>query len=243
MYETATKPISPIAAIPDRSGMDWVKKYVENVIKFRAIELVKPIQAMMAARGVLSFHIAGGALYRGQLNDVDIWPTVRHITQYNSFVSTFKKDNHSFGEMTLDGVKYQFCMAPVNDNTEALVKDFDFAHCQVGAYIELSSNGTIDVADVTVTPDFIAAMALQTTWYTPGHHWPLHSLARVGKVAKKLNLSTAETKGLCNQIVSDILNRGLENCAKSDPDYIKWLKQYNLPAVAPPQPFFLNKNG
>lgn len=228
MYETSVAPSSPVPTIVNRSNPNWIKSYVEKTIKIRGIELARPITATMASCHVFGFYIAGGAFYKGELNDVDIWPTPLSKEPYSKLVALFKNDNRPYGDMVRDGIKYQLCLSPVFAELKDLVESFDFAHCKVGVTIFLLDNGEIIAAIPYASPDFIAAMALQTTWYTPGHNWPLNSLARLGKVARKLNLSVEETKDIGNQIVSDILNRGLSNC--TDPTYLDWLKNYGKAA-------------
>jgi hypothetical protein len=218
---------SPCKTTPDRTGMEWVKSYVESQIVKRSLEVTAPIVPFMkSVVKVNRFTVAGGCLIKGPLNDIDIWPSQWDTAPYYEYTKG-KLYGKNYCEEVYSGLKIQLCQAPVC-NVEELVSGFDFAHCKVGASIFIDQDGKT-TALAFVHPDFIASMAVQGTFYNPGHRWPLHSLARLGKVCNKLGLNAVESKDLGNQIVSDLLRGGLEQAANKDPDYIKWLKDYGTP--------------
>jgi hypothetical protein len=218
---------SPCRKTPDRTGMEWVRSYVEDQIVKRSLEVTAPIISFMQETvKVRRFTVAGGALMKGPINDIDIWPSPWCVEPYQTYIKN-KLRGRNFCEEIVGGLKVQLCQAPVC-NVEDLVSGFDFAHCKVGASISVDPDGHA-TALAFVHPDFIASMAVQGTFYSPGHRWPLHSLARLGKVCNKLGLSVVESKDLGNQIMSDLLRGGLEQAANKDPDYIKWLKDYGMP--------------
>jgi hypothetical protein len=188
--------------------------------------IVPKLHAADAAVTKLLDTVAGGALMKGPINDIDIWPSPWCVEPYQTYIKN-KLRGRNFCEEIVGGLKVQLCQAPVC-NVEDLVSGFDFAHCKVGASISVDPDGHA-TALAFVHPDFIASMAVQGTFYSPGHRWPLHSLARLGKVCNKLGLSVVESKDLGNQIMSDLLRGGLEQAANKDPDYIKWLKDYGMP--------------
>lgn len=79
-----------------------------------------------------------------------------------------------------DGNTYQFCTYAKAD-PYALLRSFDFAHCQVGVLVRES--GAHPKA-AYYTPEFLRAMALERTFFT-GSEYPLSSLARLVKYAQR----------------------------------------------------------
>jgi len=228
--------------------MAWVKPYVEQEIAKRALARVVPIVDWMRAQKIYKFTIAGGALYKGDCNDIDIWPCPYDDVAYTAMVKKHVKDDgtsvHQFHEVDFNGVKAQFCLYP-NLSVEKLIDGFDFAHCKAGAAIDIDKETGKVTAAATVTPEFIAAMAVQGTFYCEDHRFPLRSLYRVAKVAKKLDLTSDETKDLGCQVVASILNTGLTEIAQKDDDFVQWIGKYGdkkLPptpdVVLPPAPTF-----
>jgi hypothetical protein len=219
---------SPGKTIKDRTDMGWVKKYIEDEIARRALKVTEPIMDFMRRNKIYKFNVAGGALIKGELNDIDVWPNTYFVNPFDRMCKG-KTNPKGYWEVDLTNTtKVQFCTTPVC-SLEDLVNGFDFAHCKCGATVNLLESQVEPVQAMGyVHPDFIVAMALQGTFYIPNHNWPLNSLARIGKVAKKLNLTTAESKDLGNQVVSDILNQGIGRISQKDPDYAQWLKEYNV---------------
>jgi hypothetical protein len=183
----------------------------------------------MKALNILKFTVAGGALFRGACNDIDIWPCVWEQENYRKFfeskVSAEDRKKIRYYEQTFsESLKVQFCIDPTLPIGE-LIETFDYAHCKAAAAIHIRENGKV-MALGCVSPDFIAAMAAQTTFYCNDHRFPLRSLYRLPKVATKLGLSGDETRDLGCQVVSSLIKQGFDAVVSKDPDLIEYLNKY-----------------
>jgi hypothetical protein len=102
----------------------------------------------------------------------------------------------------------QFCSYQKPSLTE-LVKSFDFSHIQVG--IEFTGDKEPPHADaVYYTDDFVLANVKRRTVYT-GSEYPLSSLVRLFKYAKRDKLTRIGVAQAVMKILTDVLERGYEN--------------------------------
>jgi hypothetical protein len=106
----------------------------------------------------------------------------------------------------------QLCQNPVCSSISELVNKFDFAHCRVGCYVQIVGD-ELEISPY-VTKEFLAAMAAQTTFYCGNTiataHPALRSLRRLPKVAIKLGLNQQEIMSISNDIIKDIISKGLD---------------------------------
>ena len=207
MYDPAKVNTQPEEKIQD---FDDVHDYIDRMIRSRAVRLLEPHVDFFKSKGILKFILAGGALYRARVKDLDIWP----VKGFEAAFDVWIPEKEDLLEIVNKGVKIQLCKAPVCDSVKDLVDGFDFAHCQVGCLVTIKEKNKLD-ASPCVSTNFIAAMAAQTTFYcehnNKQHGNPLRSLRRLPKVAIKLRLDDFEIMGISDSIVKDIQNRGITN--------------------------------
>jgi hypothetical protein len=183
--------------------------FIRTKMSKKSKELITPHYSFLKDHlGVKALILAGGCFYRGEIKDLDIWPFGD-----NAYINI--SDDKEYLEYTNLGIKLQLCKSPVCKSVEELVEGFDFAHCKVGVRIYLNEDVSKINCFTYVSPDFIAAMALQSTYYCgknrTQHGNPLRSLRRLPKVALKLELTQEEVMSISNDIVNEIVKQGTEN--------------------------------
>ena len=231
MYiDNSNKTSKPGTSKKSADDVSWVKDYVEKQIATRALQKIEPIIDYMRALDILKFTVAGGALFKGPCNDIDIWPCPYDYDNYRKLFNTkvpidLNKKIQYFEQKFGETCKVQFCIYPVLPIGE-LIETFDFAHCKAAAAIEIDKDSGKVHALGRVSPDFIASMAAQTTFYCQSHEFPLRSIYRVGKVAQKLNMTGDEARDLGCQVVSSLIKQGFDKIASKDPDLIEYLAKY-----------------
>ena len=173
------------------------------------------------------FYLAGGSLSRGTPNDFDIF-SVGSTGKFNldRIKLTCKEKGYGVVSHTQNALtvmigecKVQFCnyyFATVNE----LVRNFDFAHCQICAEFTHNDQGTWYVDDIYYTDEWKLAKMAETTFYT-GSDFPLSSLVRAGKfLAQGKYASRGQYKKDVVKIVKDVVSRGFKN----RDDYIRQLE-------------------
>jgi len=164
------------------------------------------------------YVIAGGSLRAETPNDFDVYAASSdHPFYMDALASELKTDNWEYVTRTAnaltmkdpDGRIFQFCTY-AKKTPQALVASFDFAHCQVGLVVRESKDGRGIEPEAVYTPDFAKAMALQTTWFT-GSEYPVASLCRLTKYAKRGLLSGRAATHAVVDILTAILERGFRD--------------------------------
>jgi hypothetical protein len=207
MYNPAKVNTQPEGKILD---FEDVQEYVGRMIRSRAVRVLTPHIEFFKSKCIKEFFLAGGALYRAEVKDLDIWPCKGYEAVFNTLIP----EKEDLLEVVNNGVKIQLCKAPVLGMVRELVDVFDYAHCQVGVRVTIKKDDTLDLCTY-VSNNFIAAMASQTTFYCDmnekQHGNPLRSLRRLPKVAIKLGLDDYEIMGISDSIVKDVQKRGITN--------------------------------
>lgn len=165
------------------------------------------------------FFLAGGSLCGDPVNDFDLYPipvrpfsgiavldvVLANPDKYKLLAQT----RNAITVRLLDkGQTVQFCSYQKSTLAD-LVESFDFSHIQVG--IEFTGDREPPHADaVYYTDGFVIANMVHRTVYT-GSEYPLSSLVRLFKYAKRDKLTRVGTARAVMKIMKDILNRGYEN--------------------------------
>lgn len=224
----ASKPTIPI------DSHVRVLSHVYEVLASRATShLDGPVGQYLVANGIKSVVLAGGAMMHGEPADLDLFPppgerdvmtgvsgwTVDGRPHFQMAKPKFfelidRLSGKQLAEVMIDGKKLQLCRQESTSLFE-LVAGFDFAHCQVGATVHNTEDGTWKASEVATTPSWMAAMMVQGTFYTGGR-WPLRSLARIPRVAEKLHLSHFEARVLANQVVATLATRDSKEVLAED---------------------------
>jgi len=208
----------PTAAIDSHTQ---VLTHVYEVLAARATAYFDgPVGRYLVSKGIKSVVLAGGALMHGVPADLDLFPMpgeqdvmsaskewdpfegreVHVLSKPKFFELIDCLGGKQLAEVMIDGRKLQLCRQQSTTLFE-LVAGFDFAHCQVGAAVHYTEDGTWKASQVATTPSWMAAMLVQGTFYTGGR-WPLRSLSRIPRVAQKLGLTHFEARVLANQVVA-----------------------------------------
>jgi hypothetical protein len=221
VYIKSDKPEAAEAPQNKLEDVDDALEFAENLIGQRVLARVgRELRTEMHNAGVLEFHVAGGACLRSEPDDLDLYPAEQTAQEFQALAKRFMpsaKGKNQYGQTELDGVKVQFCCTKPAAITE-LVSTFDFAHCMVGVTLrreERRADSVWRVDEVYLAPQFLAAMLVQGTFYTEGI-WPLRSLTRIPKVARKLGLNQAEIYELSIQVVGHVVRQGLDKVLEED---------------------------
>lgn len=165
------------------------------------------------------FFLAGGSLCGDPVNDFDLYPspvvpfdssTVLNVVWANpgKYKLLSKTRNAVTVKLIAKDQVVQFCSYRKPSLME-LVKSFDFSHIQVG--VEFTGDKEPPHADtVYYTDDFVLANVKRRTVYT-GSEYPLSSLVRLFKYAKRDKLTRIGVAQAAMKILKDILDRGYEN--------------------------------
>ena len=165
------------------------------------------------------FFLAGGSLCGDPVNDFDLYPdptmpfnrtavkaaVLANPGKYELLANT---PNAITVKLINKAQVVQFCSYQ-KPSLIALVESFDFSHIQVG--IRFTGDGKPPHAnDVYYTDEFILANVTRRTVYT-GSEYPLSSLIRLFKYAKRNKLTRIGVARAVMKILKDVLNRGFEN--------------------------------
>lgn len=165
------------------------------------------------------FFLAGGSLCGDPVNDFDLYPspvvpfnssTVLDVVLANpgKYKLLSKTRNAVTVKLLAKDQVVQFCSYQKPSLME-LVKSFDFSHIQVG--IEFTGDKEPPHADaVYYTDEFVLANVKRRTMYT-GSEYPLSSLVRLFKYAKRDKLTRIGVAQAVMKILKDVLDRGYEN--------------------------------
>lgn len=165
------------------------------------------------------FFLAGGSLCGDLVHDFDLYPSP--VVPFNNdaildgvyknpgeYKLLAKTRNAVTVKLLAKDQVVQFCSYQKPSLTE-LVKSFDFSHIQVG--IEFTGDKEPPHADaVYYTDGFVLANVVRRTEYT-GSEYPLSSLVRLFKYAKRDKLTRIGVARAAMKILKDVLDRGYEN--------------------------------
>lgn len=165
------------------------------------------------------FFLAGGSLCGDPVNDFDLYPDPAEPFDSTAVLDAISaepgkyrllaKTANAITARLLDKDQIvQFCLYR-KPSLDALVKSFDFSHVQVG--IGFAGRGEPPHADMEYhTDEFVLANVTRRTAYT-GSEYPLSSLVRLFKYAKRNKLTRIGTARAAMKILKDVLVRGYEN--------------------------------
>lgn len=173
------------------------------------------------------YMVAGGCFGVDTPNDYDIYPAtgqrfdrkcIREQAKSLAKTRDCSVVHESKNAITVkcDGKLLQFCDY-VKSSLPSLVTSFDFTHCQVGVLVKTTedSNGGFGapyVEEVFFTSEWVMARVTLKTKFT-GSDYPLSSLVRTFKYAKRGLLNAAATRGTVLEILTAILERGYKDYA------------------------------
>lgn len=172
------------------------------------------------------FYVAGSCLNAEHPNDIDVYPA--ESTSLSSILTDEIKKAYPVLSVTKNAITFnikgkivQICSYH-KPSLEALVDSFDFAHCQVGVkfegkyydeeYGESGGYPPPEVTEVYASEDWKTAKMIQCTYFT-GSEYPLSSLIRIVKYAKRdLFNGRSYIIDILN-IMNNILERGYKDYA------------------------------
>lgn len=173
------------------------------------------------------YMVAGGCFGVDTPNDYDIYPAtgqrfdrkcIREQVESLAKKCDCSVVHESKNAITVkcDGKLLQFCDY-VKSSLPSLVTSFDFTHCQVGVLVKTTEDGnggfgTPYVEEVFFTPEWVMARVTLKTKFT-GSDYPLGSLVRTFKYAKRGLLNASATRGAVLEILTAVLDRGYEDYA------------------------------
>lgn len=168
------------------------------------------------------FIVAGNSLNREKPKDFDVFPINNkkvfcfEVIKDNIKSELLKKRCHFICEtpnaltVQADDVIIQFCKY-AKETPQKLIESFDFAHCQIAVEFENRGNDSTPIIHaVYFTDDWLIAKASDSTYYT-GSEYPLSSLMRLVKYARRDMFSGNQYKYEMLKILLDIINRGFED--------------------------------
>lgn len=172
-----------------------------------------------------SYMVAGGCFGVDTPNDYDIYPAngkpfnrkcIREQAKSLAKKRECSVVHESKNAITVkcDGKLLQFCDY-VKSSLPSLVMSFDFTHCQVGVLVKTTEDenggfGAPYVNEVFFTPEWVMARVTLKTKFT-GSEYPLGSLVRTFKYAKRGLLNASETRGTVLEILTAIIDRGYKD--------------------------------
>lgn len=201
----------------------------KNTVVQRIYQRV-PVNALFNA-GILEFYVGGNSLNKQSPNDIDLFPVGERFTneQANKLgevlcstknATTVKVNfTNSINHQTIDGINevessskfiiVQLCNYE-HKSLQNLVDSFDFSHIQIGAQVDINSNGYLNVEEVYYTEDYLNSKLCQTTEYT-GSEYPLSSLIRAFKYSKRGDFAGNSHIFSVFKLLTDIISRGFDN--------------------------------
>lgn len=195
----------------------YINKEIDKEVVRRAYRL--DFGTVYELIGNRPFFLAGGSLCGDPVNDFDLYPdptmpfgraAIRDAVfanpgKYELLTST---PNAITVKIIGKAQVVQFCSYQ-KPSLIALVKSFDFSHIQVG--IRFTGDGKPPHADdAYYTDEFILANVTRRTVYT-GSEYPLSSLVRLFKYAKRDKLTRIGVAQAAMKILKDVLDRGYKN--------------------------------
>lgn len=186
-------------------------EHIESIregIKQRAKHLFN--DELIEALGLDNFYIAGNALNQGKPADLDLFPVreTDFIERAPAIEAATVSETRNACTAIVNGVTVQLCNY-YHESLAELVESFDFAHVKLGAKVEVM-HGTPFVTDVYYSEDWLAAKALESTFYT-GSGYPLSSLIRCFKYSTRGDFSRSKYVNSIIKIVEDIVTRGFSD--------------------------------
>lgn len=161
-----------------------------------------------------SVYIAGNACNIGTPNDIDMYPA-ESKDQFRKVLEDIRgSDEVKILSETANAVTLQYngCVIQLchyfQSSLAGLVDSFDFSHIQIG--ISLSYDEQWSISDVYYTGKYLEAHILHTSEYT-GSLYPLSSLMRVFKYAKRGDFAGNSYKVAVVNILRDIISRGWDD--------------------------------
>jgi len=177
----------------------------------RVVEPIRDLLLDVAKKFNLQrLFIAGSsALPSVPYRDIDVFFDRRASFDHKADLSDWKDfiiyTTRNAVSLRFNGKVVQLCKY-YKSSLEELLLSFDFAHIQAGFEVKFDK-GVITAGDLLVTYDCMLAHFKKTTWYT-GSEYPLSSLLRLFKYAKRLNLPSKVIRLEAIKIVTDIMTRG-----------------------------------
>ena len=197
---------------------------LETIITTRAEKRVPAWDISRIIGFESDFYVAGSCLNAEHPNDIDVYPA--EYVVLDSLLTDEIKKAYPVLSVTKNAITFnikgkivQICSYH-KPSLEELVNSFDFAHCQVGVkfegkyydenYGETGGYPPPTVQEVYVSEDWKNAKMIQCTYFT-GSEYPLSSLIRIIKYAKRdLFNGRSYIIDILN-IMNNILERGYEN--------------------------------
>ncbi|KKN78298.1 hypothetical protein LCGC14_0351570 [marine sediment metagenome] len=183
------------------------EKFRQRLITRFPVALTK----IMSDLSIKGFMIAGGFLIKDS-RDIDIffdtkadYVKAEKLVTSDDNIQVLSKTKNAV-TFRVEGNTVQFC-SYVKESLKKLVKSFDYAHCQIGAWC--SAENFAD-PDIYFTDDFIQAMTFQSTYYT-GSDYPLSSLIRMFKYKERGLFSGASYIMECIKVFNSVVERGFSD--------------------------------
>lgn len=178
---------------------------INKAIRERALSRL-PIDWLLKQR-IYHGYFAGGGLLRADAHDIDLFPagenTFNPENDDGLIVRTANARTYRCG-----GTVIQLCNY-AHPSLAELVESFDFAHIKAGVEFHLEA-GRHPIKNVYVSGDFIVAHAMETSYFT-GSEYPLSSLMRLVKYAKRDIFPGRGYMPVVIDILDAILKRGFKD--------------------------------
>lgn len=154
------------------------------------------------------FFFAGGCLASDDISDIDVFPMASEPCVWKNKPKPVSSTRNA-ETFIVEPWPIQICHY-IHPTLESLVDSFDFAHVQVGAEIECHGEGDYSVIKIYFTDAFVVANAAGTTWFC-GSKYPLSSLMRAEKYAKRGKLKRSVYVRTVLDILREVVKRGFES--------------------------------
>ena len=152
-------------------------------------------------------YFAGGGLLRADANDIDLFPVEGHdfMPENNDglIMSTPNASTYKAGNVTAQLCNFK------HPSLKVLVESFDFAHIMAGVEFSIEPYAHT-IRDVYISPNFRAAHEAETSYFT-GSEYPLSSLMRLVKYAKRDIFPGRGYMPVVIDILDAILSRGFKD--------------------------------
>lgn len=164
------------------------------------------------------YWVAGSSCNKDKPNDYDVYSPKsfnfdaisEHAAKMNLHTVSVTKNAVT---VIINDTPVQFCNYP-KLSLKSLIDSFDFAHVQVGVEITTTwDDGVYSDSRITeccMTEDYKDSMIVGSTWYT-GSEYPLSSMIRLVKYAKRDCFLGNSYKVSQIQILNDIVRRGFKD--------------------------------
>ena len=180
---------------------------IESIIRQRAEDRMS--WGFLKHQSITQGYFAGGGLLRESARDIDLFPKTEKTFQVEHqdcrVCQTANASTYRW-----EGVTIQLCNY-WHPSLKELVESFDFAHIKAGVRFYRSGNVN-KIKEVYVSPDFLEAHQADTSFYT-GSAYPLSSLVRLVKYAKRDVFPGKGYMPVLFDILKDVLNRGFVDYA------------------------------